>query len=254
MSSTRPARKAIENGHGDENSPEPIPNAPAAGSLSAADFRALYERVQEEVARLHEGTKASNDAIVNLSKVFHEQAHMIKTVGERWDRDQNLEEEIRNLTAANKEMWKHRKIEDEEQKTRMAELENDAKAGKEEKQKYERIATKLKDDYRQKQQTLKREFEEAREQDRREVEQKKQWLENNMADTIAALQKQKADLTVTAAGLQQELREKQKEQEIERENNKRIQESLSGDVKAWKSKYDEIVAKYAAEEHPNHYL
>jgi DNA repair exonuclease SbcCD ATPase subunit len=254
MSSTRPARKAIEKGHGDENPSKPIPNAPAAGSLSAADLMALYDRVQEQVARLDEGTKASNDAIVNLSKVFHEQAHMIKTVGERWDRDQNLEEEIRNLTIANKEMWRHRNTEDEEQKTRMAKLKDDAKAGKEEKQKYEQLATKLKDDYRQEQQTVERELEEARKQDRQEVEQMKKCLEKNMADTIAALQKEKADLTVTTTGLQQELREKQKEQEMERENNKRIQESLSGDVKAWKSKYDEIVAKYAAEELPNHYL
>jgi len=253
MSSTRPAREAIENGHVDENPSEPILNAPAAGSLLAADFGALHDRVQEEIARLDEGTKASNNAIVNLSKVFHEQAHIIRTVGERWGRDQNLEEEIRNLTAANKEMWKHRNIEDEEQNTRMAELEDDAKAGKKEKQKYEWMTTKLKDDYRQKQQTIKREHEEAREQDRREVEQKKERLEKDMADTIAALQKQKADLTVTTTGLQQELRENQKELERERENNKRIQESLSGDIKTWKSKYDEIMAKYAAEERPTLY-
>jgi chromosome segregation ATPase len=253
MSSTRPAREAIENGHVDENPSEPILNAPAAGSLLAADFGALHDRVQEEVARLDEGTKASNNAIVNLSKIFHEQAHMIRTVGERWGRDRILEERNRDLTATINEMWKLRNKEDEDQKIRMAELEEDAKAGKTEKQKYEWLATELKDDYRQKQQTIKRDHEEAQEQDRRVVEQKKQRLEKDMADTIAALQKQKADLTVTTAGLQQKLRENQKELERERENNKRIQESLSGDIKTWKSKYDEIMAKYAAEERPTLY-
>jgi DNA repair exonuclease SbcCD ATPase subunit len=253
MSSTPPAHEAIENGHVDENPSESISNAPAADSLSAADFGVLHEKVQDEVAQLEEGTKVSKNAILNLSKVFREHMHMIKTVGERWDRDQDLEEEVRYLKAANKEMWKHRNIEDKEQKIRMAELEDDAKAGKEEKQKYDWLSTALKNEYQQKQQTLKSDHEEAREQDRQEIEQKKQQLENDMADTIAALQKQGADLTVTVDGLQQELKENQKELERERENNIRIQESLSGDIKAWKSKYDEIVAKYAAEERPTQY-
>jgi chromosome segregation ATPase len=253
MSSTRPAHEATENGHVNENSSDRISNAPAVGTLSAADFGVLYDKLQKEVTQLDEGTKASNNAIVNISNVFHEQAHMIKIVKERWGRDQNLEEEIRSLTAANKEMWKYRNIEEQEHKSRMAELEDDAKAGKKEMQKYEWMTTELKNEYRQKHQTIKREHKEAREQDQREVEEKKQRLERDMADKIATLEKQAADLIGTAARLQQELTEEQKELERERENNKRNQEILSRDVKASKLKYDEIVAKYTAEERPTQY-
>jgi DNA repair exonuclease SbcCD ATPase subunit len=253
MSSTRPAHEATENRHVNENSSERISNAPVAGTLSAADFGVLYDKLQKEVTQLDEGTKASNNAIVNISNVFHEQADMIRIVKERWDRDQNLEEEIRNLTAANKEMWKYRNIEEEEHKSRIAELEGDAKAGKKEMQKYERMTTKLKDDYKQKHQTIKREHKEAREQDQREVEEKKQRLERETADKIVALEKQRADLTVTAARLQQELSEEQKALERERENNKKKQEILCQDVKVSKLKYDEIVAKYTAEERPTQY-
>jgi hypothetical protein len=148
-------------------------NAPVGSNLSATDFGSLYHEVREHVGRLEAGIDLTNNAILNLAKVFREHVEMIHIVGERWDKDQTLEKEIQRLKAANKEMWQLRHEDVEQHKIRISELTEAAEAGQKQKQKYEWKTTQLKDHYRQKQQSMKRELEEARDGDRKALEQKK---------------------------------------------------------------------------------
>jgi chromosome segregation ATPase len=178
---------------------------------------------------------------------------MIRVVGERWNKDQDLEGDVRRLKAANKEMWELRHDKEEQLETRISELEEAAEAGQKQKQKYQRKTTQLNDEYTRKDQTMKRDYDEARDRDRKELEEKKTQLETDNADKIAALERRKMELEDSIAKLQRDLKEKQKELDKERENDKRIQESLSKDIETWKGKYEEIIAKYAAEEHSPEY-
>jgi len=250
--SAPPSAQTSQNGPIDGN-PSTNPNALDVGTLSATDFGDLHHKVQEEVGRLEAGTEATKNAILNLAKVFREQGEMIRVVGERWNKDQDLEEEVRRLKAANKEMWELRHDKEEQLETRISELEEAAEAGQKQKQKYQWKTTQLNDEYRQKDQTMKRDYDEARDRDRKELEEKKTQLETDNADTIAALERRKMELEYSITKLQRDLKEKQKELDKERENDKRIQESLSKDIETWKGKYEEIMAKYAAEEHPPEY-
>jgi hypothetical protein len=250
--SAPPSAQTSQNGPIDGN-PSTNPNALDVGTLSATDFGDLHHKVQEEVGRLEAGTEATKNAILNLAKVFREQGEMIRVVGERWNKDQDLEGKVRRLKATNKEMWGLRHDKEEQLETRISELEEAAEAGRKQKQNYEWKTTQLKDEYRQKDQTVKKNYEEARNRDRKELEEKKAQLETDNADKIAALERQKMELEDTITKLQRDLREKQKELDKERENDKRIQESMSKDIESWKWKYEGIMAKYAAEEHPPEY-
>jgi|SRR6266536_2361027 len=100
---------------------------------------------------------------------------------------------------------------------------------------------------------MKRDYNKARNRDRKELEKKKTQLKINNADKITALKRQKIKLEDTIIKLQRDLKEKQKKLDKERENNKRIQESLSKNIKMWKEKYEEIMAKYAVKEYPPEY-
>jgi chromosome segregation ATPase len=250
--SAPPTAQTSQNGPIDGN-PSANPNALDVGTLSATDFGDLRHKVQEEVGRLEAGTEVTKDAILNLAKVFREQEEMIRVVGERWNKDQDLEGEVRRLKATNKEMWELRHDKEEQLKARISELQEAAEAGQKQKQTYDWKTTELKDEYGRKDQTMKRNYEEARKRDRKELEEKKTQLETDNADKIATLERQAMELEDTITKLQRDLKEKQKELDKERENNKRIQESMSKDIETWKGKYEEIMAKYAAEEHPPEY-
>jgi chromosome segregation ATPase len=213
---------------------------------TTTDFGVFNEKVQDEVERFQNAMENANDAVCNLAKTFRQHGEMIQVVDERWHRYQELEEEIRELKAASKEMWRHR----DEDARRVRELEEEANAGEKERLRYLSMSTHLKDECAKKEQKLKQKFEEDMRQAEEEFESKKMKLEAENAEKVAALEKQKTELENANTKLKQDLDGKEKELEVEKESDKRLQESLRQDITTLKGKLNDIDAKYAVEERP----
>jgi DNA repair exonuclease SbcCD ATPase subunit len=221
------------------------PNASQhTNNTTATDFGIFNGKVQDEVGRFQNAIETANDAVCNLAKTFHQHGEMVQIVGERWERYQKLEEELREQRAAAREMWRYR----EEEARRVKELEEDAHAGEKEKLHYHSLSTHLKDEYTKKEQRMKQKFEEEARQAQEEFENKKMQLEADNAEKIAALERQKMELENANTKLKQDLDGREKELEVERESNKRLQESLRQDIGRLKGKLNDIHAKYAVEE------
>jgi hypothetical protein len=127
-------------------------------------------------------------------------------------------------------------------------MEEDARAGEIERLHYESLSTHLKDDFAKKEQKMKQKFEEEVRQAREEFENKRMQLEADNAEKIAALEKEKTELEKANTKLTQDLDAREKELEVEKESDKRLQESLRLDIGRLKGELKDIDAKYAVEE------
>jgi chromosome segregation ATPase len=215
-------------------------------NTTASDFGVFQDKVQNEVGRLQSAMETADDAVRKLAKTFRRHGEMVQTVDERWGKYCELEEEVRELKAATKEMWRHR----DEDARRVRDLEEEAHAGQKEKLQYQSMATHLREDYAKKEQKMKQKFEEEARQAEKEFENKKIQLEADSAEKIATLEKQKTELENANTKLQQDLDGKKKELEVEKEGDKRLQESLWQEIRSLKKKLSDIDAKYAVEEQP----
>jgi hypothetical protein len=218
-------------------------------SAMAPDFGRFHGKVQDEVGKLENAMDTAKDAIFKLAKTFRQHGEMIQIVDERWGKDQELEKEIQRLKAGNEEIWRLR----EEDLRKVSRLEEEAHAGQMEKLHFEGLAIHLKDDYAKKEQKMKQKYEDAARQVQSEFEHKKTQLDTDNAEKIAALEGQKTQLGNANTKLKQDLDGKTKELEMEKENDKRLQESLWKEIGLLKGKIDDMKAKYAVEEHPLKY-
>jgi chromosome segregation ATPase len=213
-------------------------------STTATDFGVFNDKVHNEVDRLQKAMENADDAVCQLAKTFRQHGEMVQIVDERWGKYHELEEEIRELKAATREMWRHR----DEDARRVRELEEEADAGQKEKLRYQSLGTHLREDYTKKEQKMKQKLEEEARQAREQFENKKIQLEADNAEKVAALERQKTGLENANAKLKQDLDGKMKELEVGKESAKRLQESLWQDIESLKKKLSDIDAKYAVEE------
>ena len=230
------------------------PDGPDGGNqctnnTTAMDFGVFNEKVQDEVGRWQNAMETANDAVCKLAKTFYQHGEMVQFVDEHWEQHQGLVEEIRELKAASKEMWRHR----DEDARKVKELEQEAHAGELERLRYESLATHLKDEYAKKEQKMKQKFEEDAQQAREEFENRRVQLEADNAEKVAALEKAKTELDDANTKLRQDLDAMEKELELEKESSKRLQESLRQDIGRLKGEINEIEAKYAVEEQSPEY-
>jgi chromosome segregation ATPase len=221
----------------------------AAAADFSIDFGVFNGKVQNEVGRFQDAIGIAHDAASKLATTFRQHGEMVQFVDERQKKYQELEEEIRELKAATREMWRHR----DEDALKVKELEEDARAGEIERLHYESLSTHLKDDFAKKEQKMKQKSEEEARQVREEFENKRAQLEADHTEKIAALEEQKTELENTNAKLKQDLDTREKELELEKESSKRLQESLRLDIGRLKGELNDIEAKYAAEEQSPEY-
>lgn len=213
---------------------------------TATNFGVFNDKVQNEVGRLQSAMETAGDAVCKLAKTFRQHGEMVQIVDERWGKYHELEEEIRELKAASKEMWRHR----DEDARRVRELEEEAHAGQKEKLHYQSLSTHLREEYAKKEQKMKQKLEEEARQAGKEFENKKIQLEADSAEKIAALERQRTELENANTKLKQDLDGKKKELEVEKQSDKRLQESLWQEIGSLKEKLSDIDAKYAVEEQP----
>src|SRR5271170_7978712 len=105
-------------------------------NTTATNFGVFNDKVQNEVDRLQSAMETADDAVRKLAQTFRQHGEMVQIVDERWGKYHELEEEIRQLRAASKEMWRYR----DEDARRVRELEQEADAGQKEKLHYQSLA------------------------------------------------------------------------------------------------------------------
>jgi chromosome segregation ATPase len=220
------------------------------GSLSSTSFGVLHERIRSEVDKLEGGLESVTEAVSKLAKTFREQENMIHTVQERFGKDQDLEREIGALRAGNREMWRLRREEAEQHKSRILELEEEAKEVQEQKRAIEWQSITLRDEYNKKEQIMKRENEEKQRKAREELERRKAKLESENERKIAEFEATKLALTKANQELKQNLEDKSTELEKEKAIWQRIQTSLLKEIDDFKGELKQIQTNYAVEERP----
>jgi DNA repair exonuclease SbcCD ATPase subunit len=218
------------------------------GSPSSISFGMLHERVRSEVNKLEGGLESVAEAVSTLAKTFREQEHMIHIAQERFGKDQDLEREILALKAGNAEMWRLRNEEAEQHRSRVLELEEEAKEVQKQKKSNEWQSIKLRDEYQKKEQAMKREYREKQQQDQEELEQRKAKLESDNETKIAELEATQLALTKANQKLKKELQDKSNELENEKAIWQRVRTGLYEEVNHVKGALKQIETKYAVEE------
>jgi hypothetical protein len=79
----------------------------STNNTTALNFGVFNGKVQGEVGRFQNAMETAHDAVCKLAKTFYQHGDIIQFVDERLGKYQELEERIRELEAANKEMWRH---------------------------------------------------------------------------------------------------------------------------------------------------
>lgn len=104
--------KSIERaGSGSGRTPNGIESTEAESTriahIDVVHFGLFHDQIRDEVQRLKESVSGANTAITELSKTFLKYGAIVNTVGERYNKDQVLEEEIRDLKIAKAHIWKN---------------------------------------------------------------------------------------------------------------------------------------------------
>jgi hypothetical protein len=218
--------------------------------IDAPNFGIFHVQVEGGVQRLQDGLETIGGAIAELTKTFSHHGKIVKAVGERWEKDQVLEEKIQGLEVENAGIWKNiekdrRKYEKEtsdlkkEHTHAVSKLEAAAQAGMQEKDKYEDMERRLADQYNK-----------ARQSMDKELKQKKAQLEKENAEEIEGLVKAKRELEDAKAKLEQRLEERTKELDQEKETRVTMQDKLSRDVRGLQETLNDIKAKYEMDNKP----
>lgn len=231
------------NGVGNTNHGEGAP-------IDAPSFGLFHVQIEREVQRLEDGLETIGGAIAELTKTFSYHGKIVKAVGERWGKDQVLEEEIHDLKVQNAGIWKNivkdRRIHEKEiadlkkeHAHEVSKLEAEAEAGRQEKGKYEEMERRRADQHHKAIQSMDR-----------ELEQRKAQLEKENAEEIAALVKAKVELEDAKAKLEQRLEERTKELDREKQTRSTMQDKLERDVRGLQETLNDIKAKYEMDNKP----
>ena len=216
-------------------------------------FGIFHDQVQREVQRLQGGLLTVDGAIAELTKTFSQHGEIVKAVGKRWGTDQVLEEEIRKLRAAKDGIWAHVEQDREKYNSMISDLKKEhenevsmlqahADAGEQEKKKYEKMERHLQDQHHK-----------ALEDMNTQLKQKKTQLEKENTETIVSLRRQKTELENAKAKLEQELKERTKERDQEKETRVTMQDKLWKDIGKLQNTLSDIRSKYQVDKQPSQY-
>jgi hypothetical protein len=164
-------------------------NHDGSAHIDAPHFGIFHDQVQHDVQRLQDGLDTVGDAITELTRTFSKYGKIVEAVGSHWGQDRVLEEEIHDLKVGKTEIWKH--IEEDREKyerdisdlkrehaDEVSELQAQANAGEQEKEKYEKMERLREDKHNKAMQDMDT-----------ELEQTKTRLEQENAEKIATLGK-----------------------------------------------------------------
>ncbi|KIW63992.1 hypothetical protein PV04_08952 [Phialophora macrospora] len=221
--------------------------------IAAPHFGIFHDEIVDIVQKLRPALAVIDGAVGDLSKTFDRYGKIVTTVGERYEKDEELVEQIRILKIENAGIWKHifadrDKYEKEKSElqakheTEMAALDAQAKAGEQEKKKYEEMKKALEEKFDKGKQKLKN-----------ELQQRAKQLETDNAEKIKALENDKQELQSENARLTKELNERTRERDEEKLTRETMQTKLRGDVTALEKELTGMKAKYQVNRQPSEY-
>ena len=218
--------------------------------LDPISFGSFHDQIRDNTQKLQDGLTVIDDTIDALRKTFGKYGEIVSIVGERYGRDQEREEKIRELKAAKNDIWEHIEKDRAKHHSEISELEKKhkaelsalqklANAGVQEKTKYEKKKTDLEDQYNKAKQKLES-----------DLQQKATQLERDTAEKIAGLNREKSELQSTNAELIQQLDDRTKECDREKESREAVQSKLGADIKKLQRTLADIEAKYEVKRQP----
>lgn len=225
-------------------------NFDETADIDPPHFGIFHDQVEREVQRFHDGLDTLGDAVAELTKIFRRHGKIVKAVSKRWGKDQALEEEIHTLKVAKAEVWRQVNEDREKHNTEMSNLKRahadevamlnaQANAGKQEKVKYEEMERRLEAQHNKAMQNMDR-----------ELKQGKILLEQENAEKIATLGREKRELEDAKAKLEQELKERTKELNQEKETRIIMQDKKGKDIRGLQKTLSDINAPYQMDKKP----
>ncbi|OCT44699.1 hypothetical protein CLCR_06006 [Cladophialophora carrionii] len=225
------------------------PNA----DTGAAHFGLFHNEIEDQVRKLQEGWAAVDGAVGNLYFTFGKYGKIVTTVGERYGKEGVLEEKNQKLQAENEVLWerirgnqdKHEKeISDlcAEHESKLKALTAQAKAGEEEKKRYEDMV-KLHEEQNDR----------ARQRIETKLQQRMKQLETEHAAKIAGLESDKKNLLLDKANLTRVLEERTRERDEEKLTRETMQSKLRGDVTKLEEDLADMKARYRVKTQPSKY-
>lgn len=225
-------------------------NGSNAVVIDATNFGVFHDQIQGEVAKLEEGCDRVNEAVEMLSKTFAKYGKIVNTVGQRWGKDQALEDEIRDLQATKRELIKLNSLDrndhekelskmEKEYKKELSSLQEQAKAGEKESKKYENLTKSLQKEHTEAQQKLDKDF-------LKRVAQ----LESDNAEKMAKLEAENVQLKSDKAQLEKDLATRTAQLDEERDTRETMQAKARAEFKALEKELTGIKARYRLESHP----
>ena len=219
-------------------------NHGVSAHIEAPHFGIFHDQVQREVQRLQDGLTTVGGSIAELTETFSQHGEIVKAVGKRWERDQVLEEEIHKLRVEKAGIWAlieqdrenyNSKVSDLKKKhaKEVSMLQAQADAGELEKAKYEEMERRREDQHNKAKQNM-----------NTQLQQKMTQIEKENAETIATLGRGKTELENAKAKLEQELKERTKERDQEKETRAIMQDKLWKDIEELQNTLRDIKAKY----------
>ncbi|ETI21037.1 hypothetical protein G647_07380 [Cladophialophora carrionii CBS 160.54] len=241
------ARRSV--GAGDGTAGTEHPNA----DTNAAHFGLFHDEIEEQVGKLQDGWAVIDGAVGNLYLTFGKYGQIVTTVGERYGKEGVLEEKNQSLQAANEVLWERiRENQDKHEKeksdlcagyeTKLKALAAQAKAGEEEKKRYEDLV-ELHEEQNAR----------ARQKIETKLQQRMKQLETEHAAKIAGLESDKENLLLDKANLTRVLEERTRERDEEKETRETMQTKLRGDVTKLEKDLADMKAKYRVKTRPSEY-
>ena len=221
--------------------------------IDTVHFGIFHDQVQTEVQKLQSSVSAINGAVGELSKTFSKYGNIVTTVGERYEKDQELEEKIQELEVSNNRIWKNilqdrakydkdMANQEREYEAKLSTLQAQADAGEQEKRKYVEMERQLEEQHNK-----------AKQKMSRDLQRKTIQLESENAERITNLEKEITELQSDKARVRQELVQRIQERDGEKELRETMQTKLRADVKALEKALTDIKAKYEVEQQPSQF-
>jgi chromosome segregation ATPase len=219
-------------------------NGRDSAPIEAVHFGIFNDQIRNEMHRLQEGLTVFDSAVAGLTKTFGKHGKMVRTVAERYSKDEALEERLREKEIENRGIWKNicrdrdsfEKTKSEMQENHekeLSRLREQANAGEQEKKKYEDMKRKLLAQH-----------DLAKQKREKELEDKKAQLESENAAKIANLETEKTRLEVSKNELERQLQEKTMERDQARENLDTMQRKARTDIQRLEKTLADFKAKY----------
>ncbi|KIW94630.1 uncharacterized protein Z519_04606 [Cladophialophora bantiana CBS 173.52] len=222
--------------------------------FDSVHFGLFHDQIHDQVQNLQNGFSVVKSAVTKLTETFNQYGEVVKTVDERYSKDQVLEDHVDKLENENETLaWRIERIKQshkvqlrEQQKQHAREvsgLRSQADSGAQEREKYEKMIKSVKEEQDQ-----------AMQKAKEELKQKKAQLEKDNEDNIARLEADKKQLEEKQKDLEGKLEKISKELDQEKENHEATQKKAEAEIKDLKKALANVKAKYEVERLPQeHY-